>query len=241
MTISKVIHPLTHANLNGRKDVPVFCKIEFDGRRLLITGVEGPKRNGDAVGSCGQIVDRLAGAIEWTLAPGWTETMLARFIAVWKNWHLNDMRPECEHQRALGWRTIADREATLCHWRLNSETQAKQRMIRDLYERAMRTKGQASIDPSEQALLNFEYNVITYTADSPAPEYEPAIDKSHDATEAKVLGELKPEEHPDGILYRPCPVCGYRYGSQWLCEDVPDDVIEFLASLPETDVTPAWV
>ena len=38
---------------------------------------------------------------------------------------------------------------------------------------------------------------------------------------------------PHGHLTEPCPVCGYRCGTKWLHEDVPDDVIEFLESLPE--------
>ena len=32
----------------------------------------------------------------------------------------------------------------------------------------------------------------------------------------------------------------YSYGSAWLREELPQDVIDFLASLPEADITPAW-
>jgi len=32
-----------------------------------------------------------------------------------------------------------------------------------------------------------------------------------------------------------------RLGSAWLTEQVPDQVLEFLRSLPDTDRTPAWV
>jgi hypothetical protein len=39
----------------------------------------------------------------------------------------------------------------------------------------------------------------------------------------------------------PCPTCGYRYGTAWLREDVPADVLDWLRSLPETDQTPAWL
>ena len=42
-TLNKVIHPLTQLDRSGR-DIRVFCKIEFDGKRLSISGVEGPKR-----------------------------------------------------------------------------------------------------------------------------------------------------------------------------------------------------
>ena len=34
---------------------------------------------------------------------------------------------------------------------------------------------------------------------------------------------------------------GYRYGTAWLKEELPEDVIEFLASLPDADRKPAWV
>ena len=48
-------------------------------------------------------------------------------------------------------------------------------------------------------------------------------------------------ESEGGILCKPCPICGYRYGSKWLKENVPDDVLDFLFSLPKTKTTPAWV
>lgn len=34
---------------------------------------------------------------------------------------------------------------------------------------------------------------------------------------------------------------GYIYGSGWLTEEVPQEVIDFLFSLPDTDRKPAWV
>ena len=44
-----------------------------------------------------------------------------------------------------------------------------------------------------------------------------------------------------GFLGRPCPVCGYKYGSAWQTEEVPKDVIEWLFDLPDTKIKPAWV
>lgn len=32
----------------------------------------------------------------------------------------------------------------------------------------------------------------------------------------------------------------YKYGSAWLKERVPEEVLQFLASLPDTDIQPAW-
>lgn len=66
-----------------------FCKIKFESGKLSITGVEGPKSNGDCRGSCGQIV-----MSDWnfdSLADGWTPELVAKFREVWNGWHLNDL------------------------------------------------------------------------------------------------------------------------------------------------------
>jgi hypothetical protein len=57
----------------------------------------------------------------------------------------------------------------------------------------------------------------------------------------KTTGWITPEEHPGGLLDKPCPVCGYRYGSAWKEERVPDGVLAWLYNLPDTKITPAWV
>lgn len=56
------------------------------------------------------------------------------------------------------------------------------------------------------------------------PGYEKALHLLKDA------GLSPDHEHDD-----------YRYGSAWLREEIPADIVEFLAALPDTDKTPAWV
>lgn len=59
-----------------------------------------------------------------------------------------------------------------------------------------------------------------------------------------MLTWVKRDEHPDGLLARPCPVCGHKYGSAWLFEEVPEDVLNFLDSLPgepiKDEANPRW-
>jgi len=38
-----------------------------------------------------------------------------------------------------------------------------------------------------------------------------------------------------------CPECGYKIGTAWTFRELPQDVVKFLASLPNTDTKPAWV
>jgi len=72
-----------------RQEGSVYAKIVFNGNNLSITGVIGPKRNGDALGSFGQIVMSAWDIVEY--APGWSNEITEQFRAVWDEWHLSDM------------------------------------------------------------------------------------------------------------------------------------------------------
>jgi hypothetical protein len=44
-------------------------------------------------------------------------------------------------------------------------------------------------------------------------------------------GWVRPDEHPAGILMKPCEVCGYRYGAEWRFHPLPPDVVAFVEEL----------
>ena len=149
----------------------LFCKIELTGGKLSINGVEGPKRNGDCHGGCGQIVMH-----EWDIteyAPGWDADAVAMFRATWKRWHLNDM--------------VAGSPAQMAYLRANP--------IAAVYPESHFTK----------------------------------------SCEALQAAGLQPDEgyQRNGK--------DYSYGSAWLREELPDSVVAYLESLPDADMTPAWV
>jgi hypothetical protein len=39
-----------------------------------------------------------------------------------------------------------------------------------------------------------------------------------------------PNEHPKGVLMKPCLVCGYKFGSAWLTEELPADIVTEIRS-----------
>lgn len=134
----------------------IFCSVKIENGKLSISGVIGPMKNGDAIGSCGQIDETIRtywDNKEIIFSDGWDDALLDEFLNVWDRWHLNDMRAGCEHQRALGW----EKEGYDAH-------------------------------PSEA-----------------------------------------------------CPTCGYKFGTAWKFEELPQRVVLFLESLPETKKEPAWV
>lgn len=35
---------------------------------------------------------------------------------------------------------------------------------------------------------------------------------------------VSPKEHPEGLLGKPCPTCGYKYGTAWLVDPLPVEI-----------------
>ena len=177
---------------------------------------------------------------------GWTKEMVQRLCDIWDEWHLNDMRPYCQHQKALGWDKLASKTVTLYNYKLTQEAYCKQEAAKRAAIQALKN-GETFTPSTEQAkYASLPYSITTSAEISgeDAMNYEPkkplySGDKG--PTEVKMLGWLTPEEHPDGILGKPCPVCGYKYGHSWKMEKVPEDVIKWLFSLPNTAVNPAWI
>lgn len=108
----------TVANHSGRaaRYAKVFVTICFKNERLALSGVEGPQANGDCLGAAGQIVMH-----EWqmhTYSSGWDLPQVERLRAIWKRWHLNDMRAgspaQEDYLRAHPIRNDADYYTTAC-------------------------------------------------------------------------------------------------------------------------------
>lgn len=70
-----------------------------------------------------------------------------------------------------------------------------------------------------------------YLRTNPIPTEDYAYPKSHYDVASAVLKSAG--INPDAT--------GYKYGSAWVREEVPEEVLKFLAALPDTDMKPAWV
>jgi hypothetical protein len=223
--MKKIINP------GKAEDGEVFVEITYENNRLTLHGVVGPKRNGNCSGPCGQIVD-----IEIKeFSPGWTPEMWEKVKCIWNLYHLNDMQPGCEHQRELGW---GKTELTVVTWRLKQHiVSARHKTKEDVWKRL--TAGETiTLTEEERKMAEMHYEVKTgkgYESDYTKANYDLVKE------ETRTDGWFTPSNHPLGNLSRPCPVCGYRFGSKWLSRPVPDDVIQALQSLPDSVTEPAWV
>lgn len=172
MSESKQVVKIGLSKKGGDVEVVITKSDKGDGKvRLSLSGnVWLPSRRDIEAG--GQIKNLLSYVDEFSMP----REKVQRLSELWDRWHLNDMRPGCEHQRAAGW----DKRA---------------------------------IDPSKP-LDTYGKHFIG--------QRQPSWN---------MLAWVRPEEHPDGLLSKPCPVCGYKYGTAWLYEAVPADVLDELHSL----------
>lgn len=238
--------------LGSRVTASIFCKIKYKDDNLSISGVVGPMRNGDALGSSGQIdMDfahrdpkdndrRTTEPIkpeEITFAPGWDAEKWLDFLDIWKRWHLNDMKAGCKHQTGPEWDAGKKIELIYYDWGENYHR-----------HRNLAEKGDLEV-PRYRKFQTISKQVYSVTIGLNTPKWETPliaellkggwIKEGH--RETKTAGWVSQEEHPEGLLGAPCPVCGYKYGTAWNKEEVPQEVIEWLQGLPDTDKIPAWV
>lgn len=242
--MKKVINPCTCKVYGSKTPVNAFVEIEYNGDgRLSIHGVVGPTHGGGCRGGFGQCVDEIR---KGEPVNGWDQEMLDKLCYIWDEWHLNDMHPYCQHQKALGWREQAKEELTLYHYRLTDEARKAQREAEKAAINALK-KGEAFVPTKEQtfaASLPYGLDIYEEPDEKLAPYYQPkkslyAGDSGF--TETKTRGWVRYSESEKGILCKPCPVCGYKYGTAWQKEDVPQEVIDWLFALPDPEKSPAWV
>lgn len=218
----------------------VFCKIEFKDKKLLISGVVGPTRGGDALGSCGQIYDSIE--VD-NFQPGWDKDTLAKFIAIWREWHLNDMNACTLEMKAAGWDKLASKEIFKYSYIISNEASDRRKQLQnDVVKAAIEgIKFELSEDEKRLLLSDTGRDIHAYSLPETPEFMEPWADytsKKH-KIERKTLGWVNEKEHPDGLLGK--KLNGFGYGCAWYFHEVPQEAIDFLQSLPEATEKPNWI
>jgi len=254
----KVVRPcsvMEWSRVGHETPAKVFCTIELrEGGELSITGVVGPTSNGDARGSCGQINETLqkavdAGKVE-SYADGWDQDKLAQLLGIWDRWHLNHMSAADHAMRRDGWLAQREEAVWVHKYTLSREAMKQKTDAEDAAKKALKKGETFGYTPEQLEAVNRPYSTqrITETATppatpdhySPADRYLPGGGKVAEGPERKTMGWLRPDEHPRGLLGKKHPETGNGYGSAWYREDVPEDVLQWLADLPAADVRHPW-
>ena len=212
-----------------------FGKIDFENsgkkRNLVTVTIEYEEENEKKVFSAsadvwnnlhsdvvcsGQCLDEIAPYIK--------DTTFAEILRLWELYHLNNMHPECEHQAAAGWREQAKKQVYIYHWYLNKEAREKRKAAEN--KALDQLKNGATFTPTQEDVFYCNLPVFCTTHTPDAPEHYD-IDKDvftkKQKIDVKYLGHTYPTEHPDGLLCKPCPVCGYKYGTEWKYFPIPEE------------------
>lgn len=78
----KIVRLGTAATPNGRR-YSIFCEVKLNASRLVVTGVEGPLRDGSALGEAGPGLHIILRSRKIRPARGWDHAMLSRFLDAW--------------------------------------------------------------------------------------------------------------------------------------------------------------
>jgi len=245
----------SEAEQKERQGFAPYVKKHLGTGRLSISGVVGPRSNGDAWGSCGQISDTIreainAGEFKANDAQGWTVPDVLAFLYLWDQYHLNDMHPECEHQRASGWPQQARQKIKSYMWQLKPDIGSKKKELEsEAIERAASVPAGRSVgfNPLERKILKLDQFITTPAEDigELARFYVPTKNTSGGdyfaPVKEKARGWITHAEDPRGLLGKKCDVCGYAYGSAWQLMPLSKNVLHTFEALAETKIVPAWV
>ena len=223
-----------------------FGKINFEGKgavNLVTVEMEYKEENGKKRFSvCGNIWNARCSDIVCggqcldTIAEYIKDPVFLQILRLWKLYHLNHMHPECEHQRKLGWLTEARKQVNIYHWYLNDEARKLKEAAKSKALEAL--KNGETFTPTKQDVYYTNLEIFCKTHTPEAPEhYE--INKDYNTKKQKIdvkyLGHTYPTEHPEGILCKPCPVCGYKYGNSWLYVPITADDEKIIYSLLKSE------
>ena len=199
-------------------------------KRFSVSGNIWDYRHRDIIAG-GQCLDEIA---EYLDDPTFLE-----IYRLWKLYHLNDLHAECKHQAAAGWREVASTEVPLYHWTLTQAALKKQSEAKETELDALKQGKVFTPTKTQQFFSSLNYSLTTSEETLQkeiAEHYEPKSplylgDQDH--IEFKQLGWMTEKEHPQGILNKACPVCGYKYGSSWNYFPIPEEDEKIIYKLLE--------
>jgi hypothetical protein len=167
------------------------------------------------------------------------EGQLPKLIEIWKQWHLNDMKPYCIHQ-LKNWdlnKEIIINSLIINSWKVKNKEISKLLEIlkysKDLYEfnKLLKILNSYNNYLFVEMLRDIKKNILNNEQYIPKNESEKSwFDNEiiQYQTKKEKANRIFYTTNNEGLLNKPCEICDYQYGSKWLIEIVPQDIIQFI-------------
>lgn len=194
----------------NRVTVEMEYKTEGEKKRFSVSANVWNHINTDVV-CAGQCLD--------TIAPYIKDPLYCEILRLWNAYHLNDMHPECEHQAAAGWREKAAQEINLYEFSLTTKAIRERDQLKRKVVNAAANGETIKLPKEKRLILEMGYSFTSHS--NTLPENIAQYYKLN-KTKTEKRGWIRESDHPKGLLCKPCPVCGYKYGTSWVYFPIPE-------------------
>jgi len=214
-TIELGLAPIEGYKQRGHAVIEIELKEEkkFTGKEhvnIIVLSMTGSVRVGRSWSQGGQCQDTIKEMYKH-------DKHIQRMCEIWDKYHLNDLKPGCVHQDV--W---VNKKITITTYRLHNQATRRIDALKERVLNDARDDKMVKLHKGERILLGLKDYVKT-DKDIPidiAEFYEV------ESSEEKTLDSLYEKEHPEGWLCKPCPICGYEYGTAWTFREIPAEIIE---------------
>lgn len=216
--------PYTSDKVANRVTVEIELKEKENGQKVFTASGNIWDRTNTDIICGGQCLDEIS------RTEIGNDPKFKQIYRLWKLYHLNDMHAECIHQEQEGWKKRAAEEITISTYFLTRETRGRQKEIKQaIIDAAL--WGNKTYQPTEE-----EKKIVTLAewleTDSELPEDLKPFYKLH-KTEKQRRGWTRYDKFKSGILCKPCPVCGYKYGTAWTYREIPGEDLKIIKEIME--------
>ena len=165
------------------------------------------------------------------LAPYFRNNLLyKKILRLWRLYHLNGMHAECIHQNQMGWREQAGEPVNINVYTMTGEACSRQSEAKKRILKAATDGAIIKATPEERKILKLEY---FYKTTEELPENLKEFYKLKEV-ETKTRGWLDFGKCPKfGLLGKPCPICGHKYGHGWQFFEIPAEDLQQIKNIIE--------
>lgn len=197
---------------NNPVTVEVSLETEDDKKTFSVCGnIWYPHRRDILCG--GQCLDTIAEYIT-------DDELFTEIYRLWKLYHLNDMHAECIHQYELGWTKEINKEVIVSRYILNTQTWRHQEKIKEKIIDNAKKNIFEKLNNEDLKILNLNISRTVYD-DASDEELKQYYELDRKETKRRI--DIDYKTNPIGLIRKPCPVCGYQYGTSWNYFPIPEE------------------
>ena len=146
---------------------------------------------------------------------------------IWKHYHLNDMHADCEH--AIN--ETNSKDVSIYEYSFKGNFYKLKKLITLIQKNSLLSKS-IKINNKIKQLINYGYS---FTSEFKLKHFPKVVQKFYKLSKSKTVNtqwlSYNAQLTPSGILCKPCPICGYKYGTSWNYRPIPSDILQKITQL----------